>query len=101
MIDDILLSAIKRFWNAEKVETTYSTILDAYLNRLEKVTVIVSKATEGDSASAQVIVSAQDYREWMETLEARLAELEAEAAGTGSTHPGTEHVIHSNRFVST
>jgi BMFP domain-containing protein YqiC len=101
MLDDVLLSAIKRFWNAEKVENTYAAILDAYLNRLEKVTVIVGKATEGDSANAQVVVSSQDYREWMETLEARLAELENAASGAGTTHTGTEHVIHSNRFVST
>ena len=101
MLDDVLLKAIRRFWDAQKVETTYASILDAYLNRIEKITVIVGKATEGDSASGQVVIQQQDYREWMETLEARLEELNAAATGTGTTHPNVEHVIHSNRFVST
>ena len=101
MLDDVLLRAIRRFWDETKVESTYSTILNAYLNRLDKVTVIVGKTTEGDSANAQVVVASQDYREWMETLEARLAELAAERAGTGTDFSGTEHVVHNFRFVST
>jgi hypothetical protein len=101
MIDDILLKAIRRYWDEETVDSTYDRILTAYLNRAEKITVIIGKATDGDSANAQVVVAKEDYREWMAVLEARLAELAAEAAGTGTTHPDVEHVVHSNRYVST
>lgn len=101
MIDDILLTAIRRFWPSEKVVTTYETILSAYLNRVEKVVIIIGKTTGDDSANAQVVIAREDYREWLATLEARTAELEAAATGTGTTHPGVEHVIHSNRYVST
>jgi hypothetical protein len=76
MIDGTLLTAIERFWTTEKVQTTYETILNAYLARLNSVTVIIGKSTEGDSASGQVVISREDYREWMDTLEARLGEIE-------------------------
>lgn len=101
MIDDVLLTAIRRFWTTEEVASRYETILAAYLNRVEKVTIIVGKTTGDDSANAQVVIAREDYREWLATLEARTAEIEAAAAGTGTTHPGVEHVTFSNRFVST
>jgi electron transfer flavoprotein alpha/beta subunit len=101
MIDDVLLKAIRRFWSDEQVSSAYETILAAYMNRVEKVVVITGKTTESDSASAQVVVNAADYREWMATLEARMAELEAEEAGEGTTFGGTEHVTHSNRYLGT
>jgi len=75
MIDGTLLDAIREFWTEQKTRDTYERILEAYLGRTEKVTVIVSKGTEGDSASGQVVVTARDYREWMATLQARLDEL--------------------------
>jgi hypothetical protein len=101
MIDDVLLTAIRRFWTTAEVSTRYETILAAYLNRVEKVTIIVGKTTGDDSANAQVVIAREDYREWLATLEARLSETEAEVAGTGTTHSGTEHVVHNNRYVST
>jgi hypothetical protein len=101
MIDDVLLTAIRRFWTSAEVASRYETILSAYLNRVEKITIIVGKTTGDDSANAQVVIAREDYREWLATLESRMTEIEASAAGTGTTHPGTEHVIFSNRFVST
>jgi len=95
MIDGTLLTAIERFWTTEKVQTTYETILNAYLARLNSVTVIIGKSTEGDSASGQVVISREDYREWMDTLEARLAAIES----GGTTFPH-ETVSFANRFVS-
>ena len=101
MIDAILLTAIRRFWTTAEVTSRYETILTAYLNRVEKITIIVGKTTGDDSANAQVVIAREDYREWLATLEARLAETEAAAAGTGTTHPDTEHVVHNNRYVAT
>lgn len=101
MPDDVLLKAVRRFWTTEQVTSAYETILTAYQSRLDKVTVITGKATEGDSANAQVVIGREDYRQWMEVLEARLEEIAADEAGTGTTHTGTEHVIHSNRYFST
>ena len=101
MIDDTLLTAIRRFWTTEQVSAAYQTILAAYLNRVEKVVVITSKGTDADSASAQVVVSAGDYREWLATLEARLVEIEGDDAGEGRIFSGTEHVTHANRYVTT
>jgi putative heme degradation protein len=76
MIDDTLRAAITRFWTTQKVTDTYAAILEAYSARLSQVTVIIGKATEGDSASGQIVISREDYREWMDTLEARLGEIE-------------------------
>ena len=101
MTDDILLTAIRRFWTASQVTETYEKILAAYLSRVEKVTIIVGKTTGDDSANAQVVIARDDYREWLATLETRLAEIENAANGTGNTHPGVEHVTHAHRFVST
>lgn len=101
MTDEILLAAIKRFWTAEQVASAYETILGAYLNRVEKVVVITGKTTDSDSANAQVVVNAADYKEWLATLEARMKEMEAEEAGSGTTFTGTEHATFNNRFVST
>lgn len=101
MIDDILLTAIRRFWTTAEVSSRYETILAAYLNRVEKITIIVGKTTGDDSANAQVVIAREDYREWLATLEARLAETEAAAGGAALVHPNTEHVTHSNRFVAT
>lgn len=96
MIDSVILAAIRRFWTQNECETVYQRLLTAYLARTEKITVIVGKASEGDSASGQVVVQKEDYREWMDTLETRLSEY---AAGDTTTHTGTEHVDFSNRFI--
>jgi hypothetical protein len=101
MIDDILLTAITRYWSTETVGTAYQRILSAYAARVDKVVIITGKTTDSDSASAQVVINRDDYREWMATLEARLAQIEAEEDGTGQTFTGTEHVTHSNRYVTT
>lgn len=101
MTDDTLLAAIKRFWTDEEVEAAYETILAAYMNRVEKVVVITGKTTDSDSANAQVVVTADDYKEWLATLEARMKEIEAAEAGDGTTFPGTEHVTFSSRYLTT
>ena len=101
MIDTVLLTAIRRFWTHAEVSERYEAIFKAYSGRLDKVTIIIGKTTGDDSANAQVIIQKEDYQEWMATLESRLAELENAAAGTSAPFAGTEHVVHSSRYVST
>lgn len=101
MIDDVLLRAIRRYWTEDECDTAYNSILVAYSSRRDEVVVITSKGADGDQAAAQVVVGKEDYREWMDTLEARLDEYAAEDAGTGTTHQGVEHVEFRHRYTST
>ena len=100
MADERLLAPIRRFWSQAEVEAAYQAIFTAYNARLEKVTVIVQKSTEADSAGAQVVVNGEDYLRWMDALETRLLELENEAAGVTSELPGTSHVNFGNRYLT-
>lgn len=100
MADERLLAPIRRFWTHEQAEAAYLKIFEAYSSRLDSVTVIVGKSSESESAQAQVVVNAADYLVWMEALETRLQELEAEAAGVSVTHP-TEHVNFGVRYTRT
>jgi hypothetical protein len=98
MIDSTLLAAIREFWSEEETRTAYQNIFTAYYSRLTEVTVIIGKTTEGDSANAQVVINRDDYREWMDTLRARLDEIDAD--GVPAALP-TEHVSHFRRILST
>ncbi len=100
MADERLLAPIRRFWTKTQVEEAYQKIFEAYSGRLESVTVIVGKSSESESAQAQVVVSSEDYLRWMDALEARLEELEAEEAGHGPLVE-TEHVNFGARFTRT
>jgi len=91
MADDRLLAPLRRFWNEEQVTTAYEAIFTAFHSRLEQVTVIVSKGTEGDSAAAQVVVQADDYLAWMDACEIRLNEFDNEAAGVTGELEMTTH----------
>ncbi len=99
MPDERLLAPIRRFWTSEQVETAYQTIFAAYNSRLENVTVIIGKGTEGDSASAQVVVNGEDYLRWMDALESRLQELENTDAGITAELQNTGHANFGNRFL--
>lgn len=101
MPDERLLAPIRRFWSPAQVTTAYEAIFTAYHARLEKVTVIVSKGTDGDSASAEVVIKSADYLVWMEALEFRLQEIEAAAEGTISHLQNTAHTNFGNRYAST
>jgi PHD/YefM family antitoxin component YafN of YafNO toxin-antitoxin module len=101
MIDDILLTAITRFWSTETVTAAYERILAAYSNRVDKVVIITGKTTDSDSASAQVVIQREDYREWMATLEGRLKQIENAESGADTIFTGTEHVTHHKRYVTT
>jgi len=101
MPDERLLAPIRRFWSAEQVDTAYQAIFAAYNSRLENVTVIIGKGTEGDSASAQVVVNGEDYLSWMDALEARLNEISAEEAGVTAELQNTSHANFGNRAIST
>ncbi len=101
MVNHVLLAAIRRLRSQSWCESTYETVLTAYTSRQEKVVVITSKGSESENASGQIVISAADFDMWMATLEARLQEYADAAAGTGTTHTGVEHVVHSNRYVST
>lgn len=101
MADERLLAPIRRFWTREQVDTAYEAIFTAYHGRLESVTVIVGKSTEGDSASGQIVVSAKDYLEWMDALEARLQELENADDDVTAELQGTLHTNFGSRYLST
>jgi len=102
MLDDVLLAEIRRAYpTAAAVDTVRSEIFAAWKNRLDKVTIIVGKGNESSSASGQVVISAADYRDWLEALQAWAAELAATAAGTGNALGGTEHVSFANRYIRT
>lgn len=101
MADDRLLDPIRRFWSAETVETAYEAIFTAYHSRLEKVTVIIGKGTEGDTANAQVVINSEDYLRWMDALETRMKQIENEADGVTATIEGTDHTNFGNRILTT
>lgn len=101
MADERLLAGVRRFWSTAQVRTAYGAIFNAYHSRLEKVTVIIGKGTEGDSASAQVVVNGEDYLRYMDALEVRLQEIEATERGETSGPEDTTHVDFSNRYAST
>lgn len=100
MADERLLAPIRRFWNKAEVEAAYQKIFTAYSSRLDSVTVIVGKSSESESAQGQVVVNSSDYLQWMEALETRMQEFEAEAAGVGAVAP-PEHVNFGARFTRT
>ena len=100
MPDERLLAPIRRFLSQPEVQTAYQAIFAAYNSRIENVTVIIGKGTEGDSASAQVVVNGEDYLRWMDALEARLAELESTADGVSAELHGTGHVNFGRKFLS-
>lgn len=91
---------MRRFWTPTEVSTAYQAIFQAYHGRLAEVTVIIGKSTEGDSATAQVLIAASDYEKWLESCEARMIELENTAAGVTSELLGTGHANFGNRYVS-
>lgn len=99
--DETLLAPIRRFWTAEQVEVNYQAIFAAYHSRLQKVTVIVGKGTDGETANAQVVIQRSDYQMWLEALEARMVEIEQAASGSAPLLEGVEHVDFSRRYVRT
>jgi hypothetical protein len=101
VIDPATLAAVRRFWSKATVTQNYEKILNAYMLRLDKVTVIVAKGTDGSSANAQVVVRAEDYQEWMATLEARLVEIERSEAGLPPLDQiGVETMDFSRRILT-
>jgi hypothetical protein len=98
MVDERLLAPIRRFWTQEQVDEAYQRIFAAYSARLDEVTVIVGKGSESENAQAQVVISAADYLQWMDALETRLQEFEAENDGLGPLAT-PEHVNFRNRYT--
>lgn len=100
MADARLLAAIRRFWNEEQITAAYQRIFEAYSSRLDAVTVIVGKSSESESAQAQVVIQREDYLQWMEALEERLAELQ-DAADSIPPGSATEHTNFGARYTRT
>ena len=92
---------MRRFWSTGDVTAAYQAIFAAYHSRQTEVTVIIGKGTEGDSASAQVVVQGEDYLRWMDALETRLTEIEDAAAGITGRLENTDHTNFGNRYAST
>ena len=99
MADERILKAMTRFMTVEEMTTAYQAIFTAYSGRLEDVTVITGKSSDGESAQAQIVVTREDYLQWMECLEELIAADETES---GSNPPGgMVHVSHAQRFLET
>lgn len=102
MLDEVLLAEIRRAYpTAAEVDAVRSQIFTAWKNRLDKVQIIVASGKDASSASGQIVVSAADYRDWLEALQTWSAELAATAAGTGTAVTGTEHVNFGSRYIRT
>lgn len=101
MADERLLAPIRRFWTDEEVETNYAAIFAAFISKLEKVTIIISKGTEGDQAGAQVWVQKSDYLEYLDALETRMKEIENEAEGVTAENTTTRHVNFGCKTLQT
>ena len=99
MADSRILAAITRFMTIEQIEAAYATIFAAYTQRLADVTVITGKTTDGDSAQAQIVVTKEDFLEWMDCLEQLLATDELDGEVTAATAP--VHTNHSTRILET
>lgn len=100
MADPILLDALRDQCDRARVESIRETVFNAYLSRLENVSVIIGKSSEADSANAQVVVNRDDYRDWLAATKMRLDELDADVAGEGALLEGTRHVNFSERYVA-
>lgn len=100
MPDERILAPIRRFWTDLEVRTAYQAIFQAYHGRIAEVTVIIGKSAEGDSASAQVVISSADYEKWLEACEARMTELENACSGITAELTQTGHVNFGNRFTT-
>jgi hypothetical protein len=99
--DERLIAAMRRFWTKQQVEDAYQQLFTADFSKVKKLTVIVSKSAEGDGASAQVVVTAEDRLTWLDAFEARLQELEAEESGKPSLIPGATMIDFSSRYTET
>lgn len=101
MADPVLVSALVELKTKDEIQSIRSTVLEAYLGRIENVTVIIGKSSESDSATGQVVVSRDDYREWLAATEEAISRKDAAEAGEGVLLEGASHVNFSKRFVTT
>ena len=101
MADERILAPIRRFWNEAQLDAAYEAIFTAYHGRIAEVTVIVGKASDGDSATGQIIIAAADYEKWLDACEARKLEYEATAAGVTSGPTAATHADFGSRYLST
>lgn len=101
MVDERVLAPIRRFWDKARCEAVYGRLFEASLQRLDDVTVIIGK-NEGESgASAQIVVTKDDYLSWMAALEQRLKEFDAAESGETDAAPGTIHMDFGCRYMRT
>lgn len=95
MADIRHLAAMRRFMTPEEIKAAYQAIFQAWMQRLDEVTIITGKSTEGESAQAQVVVDAEHYAEAMDALEVILNEIE------GKTNGGNVHISNIYRYTQT
>lgn len=101
MADPVLVSALVELKTKAEIQAIRTTVLEGYLHRIENVTVIIGKSSESDSATGQVVVSRDDYREWLAATEEAIAQKDATEAGEGVLLQGASHVDFSKRFITT
>lgn len=104
VIDERILQALRRMsstWDRTKLEATYATVLDAYSNSLTKEVIITGTSFDGEQTNAQVVLNRAAMADWLDTLEARLAELDAVAQGLGPLVSSAPVMDFSKRYVGT
>jgi len=99
MVDESRLAGIRRYWTRAEIDEAYRQILAIDWKQAKDKTVVVGKSNADASASAQVVVTQQTAPMWMAIFEARLKELDAVDAGTGTLFQGTEHVNFAGRYI--
>jgi hypothetical protein len=81
VVDERLLAGVRRYWSQVDIETAYQAVLQAYASNLTKEVVITGTLFDGQSASGQFVLDRAAMAGWLDVLEYRLQEIEADAAG--------------------
>jgi len=100
-MDDRLLTAIRRFWTVHQVEAAYQAVLTAYASVAVKEVTIIGNTFDGQGANAAIVLDREGMVTWMDVLEARLSELEDQAAGLPDLITGSPVTNFSTRRVGT
>lgn len=103
-MDERLLAAIRRFWTEEEVSTAYQAVLTAYASSTAKTVEITGTTFDGQNANATIILDREAMASWMDVLETRMAEIEAESSASAEVPTlvtGSPVTNFSTRYVGT
>jgi len=102
MADERILAAIRRFFESkEAVLAAYQAVWQAWSAGFSNPVTITGKSSGEDSANGELVVRPDQFVTYMDALEARMKEYEAEEAGEGATLENVRHTDFGCRFVRT